>query len=99
MRFKCTLAIVRWQTGKVVARSRDRSSRSAGALTSTLLIRLSAVLMLCAALLGAPSAVAAAKCKITKVVELPITMNSLRPTIDVKINNRDAKFVLDSVAC
>jgi tetratricopeptide (TPR) repeat protein/predicted aspartyl protease len=54
--------------------------------------------MLCATFLGAPSAVAAAKCKITKVVELPITMNSLRPTIDVKINNRDAKFVLDSGA-
>jgi tetratricopeptide (TPR) repeat protein/predicted aspartyl protease len=32
------------------------------------------------------------------VVELPITMNSLRPTIDAKINNRDAKFVLDSGA-
>jgi tetratricopeptide (TPR) repeat protein/predicted aspartyl protease len=52
----------------------------------------------CAAFLGAPSAVAVAKCKIAKVVELPITMNSLRPTIDVKINNRDAKFVLDSGA-
>jgi hypothetical protein len=46
------------------------------------LIRLSAVLMACAAFLGAPSAVAAAKCKIAKVVDLPITMNSLRPTID-----------------
>jgi tetratricopeptide (TPR) repeat protein/predicted aspartyl protease len=54
--------------------------------------------MVCATFLGAPSAVAAAKCKIAKVVELPITMNSLRPTIDAKINNRDAKFVLDSGA-
>ena len=53
----------------------------------------------CGALLsGSPSAFAAAKCKISKVVDLPITMNSLRPTIDVKINNRDAKFVLDSGA-
>ncbi|MEA3105673.1 MAG: hypothetical protein QOI88_278 [Gammaproteobacteria bacterium] len=52
----------------------------------------------CAAFLGAPSAVAAEKCKIAKVIELPITMNSFRPTIDVKINNRDAKFVLDSGA-
>jgi tetratricopeptide (TPR) repeat protein len=52
----------------------------------------------CAAFLGALSAVAAGKCKIAKVVDLPITMNSLRPTIDVKINNRDAKFVLDSGA-
>ena len=32
------------------------------------------------------------------MVELPITMNSLRPTIDAKINNRDAKFLLDSGA-
>jgi tetratricopeptide (TPR) repeat protein len=52
----------------------------------------------CGAFLGAPTAVAAAKCKIAKVLDLPITMNSLRPTIDVKINNRDAKFVLDSGA-
>jgi tetratricopeptide (TPR) repeat protein len=79
MQFKCKLAVVRWQTGKV-------------------LVRLSAVLMGCAAFLGAPSTVAATKCKIAKVIELPITMNSLRPTIDVKINNRDAKFVLDSGA-
>jgi len=63
------------------------------------LIRLSAVLMGCGAFLSAPSAVAAEKkCQIAKVVDLPITMNSLRPTIDVKINNRDAKFVLDSGA-
>jgi tetratricopeptide (TPR) repeat protein len=54
--------------------------------------------MVCAALLGVLPAVAAGKCKIAKVVDLPITMNSLRPTIDVKINNRDAKFVLDSGA-
>jgi tetratricopeptide (TPR) repeat protein/predicted aspartyl protease len=81
MRSKCTLAAVRWQTGKVLAK-----------------IRHSAVLIGCAAFLGAPTAVAAAKCKIAKVVDLPITMNSLRPTIDVKINNRDAKFVLDSGA-
>jgi len=62
-------------------------------------MRLIAVLIGCGAFLGAPSAVAAAKkCKIAKVVDLPITMNSLRPTIDVKINNRDAKFILDSGA-
>jgi tetratricopeptide (TPR) repeat protein len=56
------------------------------------------VLIACAALLGAPSAGAAAKCKISNVADLPITMNSLRPTIAVKINNRDAKFILDSGA-
>jgi tetratricopeptide (TPR) repeat protein len=38
------------------------------------------------------------KCTVSRVLELPITMNSLRPTIPVKINNRDAKFVLDSGA-
>jgi tetratricopeptide (TPR) repeat protein len=72
--------------------------RSAAALTSFLSIRFIALLAGCWAVLGAPPAVAAAKCKISKVVELPITMNSLRPTIAVKINNRDAKFVLDSGA-
>lgn len=41
---------------------------------------------------------AAKKCVLTKVLELPITMNSLRPTIPVKINDRDARFVLDSGA-
>jgi len=38
------------------------------------------------------------KCKISRVIELPITMNSLRPTIPVKINGKDAKFLLDSGA-
>ncbi|HWW29779.1 MAG TPA: aspartyl protease family protein [Steroidobacteraceae bacterium] len=38
------------------------------------------------------------KCTVSRILELPITMNSLRPTIPVKINNRDAKFVLDSGA-
>ncbi len=62
-------------------------------------IRLIAVLIGCGACLGAPSSLGAEKkCKIAKVVELPITMNSLRPTIDVKINHRDAKFILDSGA-
>ena len=58
--------------------------------------RLIALLIGCGACLGAPGA--EKKCKIAKVVDLPITMNSLRPTIDVKINNRDAKFILDSGA-
>ncbi len=38
------------------------------------------------------------KCQIARVIELPITMNSLRPTIPVKINGKDAKFLLDSGA-
>ena len=61
--------------------------------------RLIALLIGCGACLGAPESLGAEKkCKIAKVVDLPITMNSLRPTIDVKINNRDAKFILDSGA-
>jgi tetratricopeptide (TPR) repeat protein/predicted aspartyl protease len=63
------------------------------------LIQLGAALIGCGTFLGAPSAVAAdKKCQIAKVADLPITMNSLRPTIDVKINDRNAKFVLDSGA-
>ncbi|HWJ33746.1 MAG TPA: retroviral-like aspartic protease family protein, partial [Steroidobacteraceae bacterium] len=80
-----------------IGRGRHQQSEQPADL-GELLIRFSAVLMVCAAFLGALSAVAAGKCKIAKVVDLPITMNSLRPTIDVKINNRDAKFVLDSGA-
>ncbi len=38
------------------------------------------------------------KCVLAKVLDVPITMNTLRPTIPVKINDRDAKFVLDSGA-
>jgi hypothetical protein len=56
------------------------------------------VLLGCGALLSASPAFADAKCKIAKVVDVPITMNRLRPTIDVKINDRDAKFILDSGA-
>jgi tetratricopeptide (TPR) repeat protein len=47
---------------------------------------------------GSPAYAADSKCSIFRILELPITMNSLRPTIPVKINNRDAKFVLDSGA-
>lgn len=47
---------------------------------------------------GRPANAADSKCKVFRILELPITMNSLRPTIPVKINNRDAKFVLDSGA-
>jgi tetratricopeptide (TPR) repeat protein len=47
---------------------------------------------------GWPAYAAENKCKISRILELPITMSSLRPTIPVKINNRDANFVLDSGA-
>ena len=60
--------------------------------------RICSLIAACAMTLAAPSAYAAKKCQIAKIADLPITMNSLRPTIPVKINNRDAKFVLDSGA-
>ena len=47
--------------------------------------------------LGTPWA-AEAKCELKRVASLPITMESLRPLLDAKINGRDAKFVIDSGA-
>jgi tetratricopeptide (TPR) repeat protein/predicted aspartyl protease len=47
---------------------------------------------------GRPALAADKKCHIARVIEFPVTMNNLRPTIPVKINDRDAKFVLDSGA-
>jgi tetratricopeptide (TPR) repeat protein len=41
---------------------------------------------------------AAAKCTLAKVVDLPITMSDMRPTITAKINGVDAQFLLDSGA-
>jgi tetratricopeptide (TPR) repeat protein/predicted aspartyl protease len=43
-------------------------------------------------------ALAATKCKLSRVVELPITMSGLRPTLTAQINGADARFVLDSGA-
>jgi tetratricopeptide (TPR) repeat protein len=41
---------------------------------------------------------ASAKCQLTKVIELPITMSGMRPTFTAKINGADARFALDSGA-
>jgi tetratricopeptide (TPR) repeat protein/predicted aspartyl protease len=41
---------------------------------------------------------AAAKCKLGKLVEIPVVMNGLRPTITAKINGEDASFLVDSGA-
>src|SRR5258706_13893458 len=91
--------VVRWRTGKSSS-SHRLSSGPAAAPASARLIQLGAALIGCGTFLGAPSAVAAdKKCQIAKVADLPITMNSLRPTIDVKINDRNSKFVLDIAAC
>jgi tetratricopeptide (TPR) repeat protein/predicted aspartyl protease len=37
-----------------------------------------------------------AKCEVTKVAELPITMDGLRPTIAVQFNGKPATLILDS---
>ncbi|HZZ66627.1 MAG TPA: aspartyl protease family protein [Phenylobacterium sp.] len=44
------------------------------------------------------SARAADDCKLTKLVDLPVTMAGLRPLISTKINGKDALFLVDSGA-
>jgi tetratricopeptide (TPR) repeat protein len=46
----------------------------------------------------APRAQAAERCTLGKVAELPIAMAGTRPVITAKINNQEARFVLDSGA-
>ncbi len=46
-------------------------------------------------LAGAP---ALAACKLSKIVELPVTMSDLSPMVTVGINGRDARFIADSGA-
>ncbi len=67
--------------------------------TGNVLLRIGAAVVVCA-LSAAPQAAAAGdkKCTIGKVAELPITMNSLRPTIPATINGREARFIVDSGA-
>jgi predicted aspartyl protease len=67
--------------------------------TGNVRVRFCSVMAICALMsAGWPAYAADKKCTISRILELPITMNSLRPTIPVKINDRDAKFVLDSGA-
>jgi tetratricopeptide (TPR) repeat protein/predicted aspartyl protease len=49
-------------------------------------------------LLWAPQVQAAEGCTLGRVAELPIAMSGTQPIITGKINNRDARFVLDSGA-
>src|ERR1700722_2625568 len=49
-------------------------------------------------LLWAPQVQAAEGCTLGRVAELPIAMSGTQPIITAKINNRDARFVLDSGA-
>jgi len=67
--------------------------------TGNVLSRVGAALATCAIVAAASPAVAAdKKCQLVELVELPITMNNLRPTIPAMINGREAKFILDSGA-
>jgi tetratricopeptide (TPR) repeat protein/predicted aspartyl protease len=61
-------------------------------------LSLLAVVALTASALDASAGPAASKCHISKVADLPITMNDLRPVVSTKINGQDAKFILDSGA-
>jgi tetratricopeptide (TPR) repeat protein len=45
---------------------------------------------------GGPGAFASEGCRLGKVAELPITMAGTRPLINAKINDKEARFVLDS---
>ncbi|MFI4966270.1 MAG: aspartyl protease family protein [Caulobacterales bacterium] len=44
------------------------------------------------------AAPASAACQFQKIVEVPVTMDGLRPTITAKINGQDAKFLVDTGA-
>jgi tetratricopeptide (TPR) repeat protein/predicted aspartyl protease len=51
------------------------------------------------AVISLPLSVSAlAACKMSKMAELPVTMQGLRPLIDAKINDKDVRFEVDSGA-
>ena len=50
-----------------------------------------------AALLATP-ALAASKCQVFKLAELPVTMEGRSPIVTAQINGRQARFILDSGA-
>jgi tetratricopeptide (TPR) repeat protein/predicted aspartyl protease len=56
------------------------------------------VAVLLCALLAFPVHVLAAACKISRIAELAVTMNGLRPMVSAKINGADAQFIADSGA-
>jgi tetratricopeptide (TPR) repeat protein len=67
--------------------------------TGNVRLRLGAGLVTCAiAAVPCPTAAADKTCSLGKILEVPITMNGLRPTIPATINGREAKFILDSGA-
>jgi tetratricopeptide (TPR) repeat protein len=88
---------VRWQTGTNTQEMHARLDAARPGLPSSL-VQLGVALLLAMIAWSATWASTESKCKIAKLAELPITMDSLRPTISVKINGRDARFLLDSGA-
>jgi predicted aspartyl protease/tetratricopeptide (TPR) repeat protein len=54
------------------------------------------ILAAVALLTAAPAA--AAKCQLSRILELPVRMEGLRPMIDVTINGKAARFLVDSGA-
>jgi tetratricopeptide (TPR) repeat protein/predicted aspartyl protease len=59
--------------------------------------RVSAVVLLTVAL-AAATAPAVARCTLSKLAELPVTMTGLRPIVSANINGADATFIADSGA-
>jgi TPR repeat len=49
-------------------------------------------------LITRPAAHAAEACKFVKLVDLPVTVEGLRPLVSTKINGKDAMFLVDSGA-
>jgi tetratricopeptide (TPR) repeat protein/predicted aspartyl protease len=64
--------------------------------TAFLLAHFSAIAL--GSILSAPLAQASEGCKLGRVAELPIAMAGYRPLITAKINDKEARFVLDSGA-
>lgn len=78
--------------------TRNVTSRKPARGGGTKLLAVVALWLLAATFASLPAHASNKKCHIGKVVDLPITMNSLRPQIPTKINGQEAKFILDSGA-
>jgi tetratricopeptide (TPR) repeat protein/predicted aspartyl protease len=61
-------------------------------------VRIAAVSIAVIGLAISPPTGFAAGCKISKVAELPVTMNGLRPLVSAQINGVDVQFIADSGA-
>lgn len=73
-------------------------TRSAVAPARSLLSRAAPLGLALALLAPAAGAAAAEPCKLSRVAELPVTMEGTRPLVHAAINGRDAIFIADSGA-